>query len=95
MFQIKWLKTALANLEQAAAYIAKDKPSAARNFVKKTQEVTSLLADNPEMGRKGRVKGTRELIIPGIPYVIIYRVKGERVEIIRLFHTYRRWPSSN
>jgi toxin ParE1/3/4 len=43
-------------------------------------------------GRPGRWPGTRELIIPGTPYIVPYRVKGPVVEILRVFHGARRWP---
>ncbi len=44
------------------------------------------------MGRAGRVPGTRELLIPGTPYIIPYRVRAGAVEILRVFHAARRWP---
>ncbi|MGZ8341172.1 MAG: type II toxin-antitoxin system RelE/ParE family toxin [Telluria sp.] len=52
---------------------------------------TNKLADFPDIGRPGRVMGTRELIIhPN--YVIPYRVRGEFVDILRVQHVARRWP---
>jgi len=44
------------------------------------------------MGRPGRVPGTRELVLPNFPYIIPYRVREQRVEILRVFHTARKWP---
>lgn len=44
------------------------------------------------MGRVGRLKTTRELIVPGLPYVIRYRIKKETVEILRIHHMAQRWP---
>jgi toxin ParE1/3/4 len=55
--------------------------------------MVDALAEHPAMGRSGRVPGTRELIITGTPYLIPYRVKGKVVEILRVFHGSRRWPS--
>jgi toxin ParE1/3/4 len=46
----------------------------------------------PLMGRLGRVEGTRELVIANTPYILIYRVKLESVEILRVFHTSKRYP---
>jgi len=51
-----------------------------------------LLKKNPALGRAGRVAGTRELVVAGTPYVVPYRVRGEAVEILRVFHAARRWP---
>jgi len=50
------------------------------------------LAQHPKMGRPGRVKGTRELVISGTPFVVIYRLKARRVDIIRLLHSAQQWP---
>jgi len=44
------------------------------------------------MGRPGRKKGTRELVISRTPFVVVYRAKGPRIEIIRLLHGAQRWP---
>ncbi len=45
------------------------------------------------MGRAGRVPGTRELVISGTPYIVPYRVRGGAVEVLRVFHAARRWPT--
>jgi len=50
------------------------------------------LADLPSLGRPGRVAGTRELIVPGTPYVIPYRVRGGSLEVIAVFHGRQQWP---
>jgi toxin ParE1/3/4 len=51
------------------------------------------LANFPEMGRPGRVHGTRELVIQSTPYIVAYRLKGSTVEILALLHGARRWPT--
>lgn len=50
------------------------------------------LQSHPEMGRPGRVVGTRELIVSGTPYIIPYRVRQEQLELIAVFHGRRKWP---
>lgn len=92
--RIKWLRKALASLDEAAEYIAKDNPEAARRLVAEAFRQTDLLADHPEIGRPGRVPGTREFVMSGFPYLIPYRVRHDRVEILRVFHSARRWPAS-
>mgnify|MGYP001817449041 FL=1 len=52
----------------------------------------SQLEDHPKLGRSGRVRGTLELVIPGLPYIVPYRVKGKEVQILSVFHTARKWP---
>ncbi|MEN6441723.1 MAG: type II toxin-antitoxin system RelE/ParE family toxin [Syntrophobacter sp.] len=88
------MANALKNLDDEAVCIARDNPRAATELVKHVLDMVDALAEHPALGRPGRVPGTRELIITGTPYLIPYRVKGEAVEILRVFHGSRRWPSS-
>jgi toxin ParE1/3/4 len=90
--QIKWLRRALRNLEQAYSYILKENPEAAQKVILRIQLVTSQLDNYPLMGRLGRIEGTRELVISSTPYIVIYRVKEESVEILRVLHTSKRYP---
>lgn len=90
--QVKWLRRALRNLEQEAAWIARDNPRAAARLVAEVDGATRLLALHPDMGRPGRVPGTRELVMPDFPYIVPYRVREQRVEILRVLHTARKWP---
>lgn len=88
---IRWLKRALANLDAEAAFIARDNPAAAR-VVEAIATTVELLAKHPALGRPGRVEGTRELVVPDTPYLVPYRVRGQAVEILRVFHGARKWP---
>lgn len=90
--RVRWLRKALANLEAEADYIAQDNPIAARRLVRNIFQAVQLLKKNPAIGRAGRVAGTRELVVPGTPYIIPYRVRGGTVEILRVFHAARKWP---
>lgn len=92
-YRIRWLKTALKNLNDEAAYIARDSPKAAKELVKRVLDGVDALAEHPAIGRPGRVPGTRELVITDTSYLVPYRVKGRTVEILRVFHGSRRWPS--
>lgn len=92
--QVRWLKRALRNLKEEADYIAQDDPQAAMRVVLKIEESVALLVDQPELGRAGRVPGTRELVVPDTPYLVPYRVRSQRIDILRVFHGPRRWPSS-
>ena len=90
--RVRWLRTALANLDAEAEYIAQDNPAAARRVVQKILRAADLLKKNPAMGRAGRVAGTRELVVAETPYILPYRVRGDAVEILRVFHAARKWP---
>ena len=53
-----------------------------------------MLADHPEAGRRGRLGGTRELVIPRTAFLPIYRIdrEAQTVEILRLLHGAQQWP---
>ena len=92
--QVRWLTTALRNLDDEAGYIARENPAAARALVQRISQAVELLIENPALGRPGRIHGTRELVVPGTRYVIPYRVRSRlnRIEILRVFHASRRLP---
>ncbi len=92
--EIKWLRTALRNLDQEAKYISKDNPQAARLVVQRIQHTVLFLRDNPSLGPPGRLPGTRELVIPKTRYIVPYRVRPrlQRIEILRVFHASRKLP---
>lgn len=89
---VVWLPRALRRLEQAHQYIAQDKPVVAIQTVRRVQECAERLREFPEMGRVGRVSGTRELVIPGTDFILHYRIRTDRVEILTIIHGARRWP---
>ena len=56
--------------------------------------VETLLPNSPEMARPGRVPGTREFVIPRTPYIVPYRLVGNTIQVLRVFHSARRWPEA-
>ncbi len=90
--QIRWVRKALQNLEQAHSYIAKDDLEAAIRTVLNIQMAVNQLAQFPLMGRVGRVEGTRELVLANMPYFVVYRLQENTVEILRVLHASRRYP---
>jgi len=76
------------------AYIAYDNPEAAKSVTARIKASVLRLANFPESGRIGQIAGTRELVVPGLPYIVIYRIIKSNVEILRVFHTARNWPES-
>ena len=90
--RIRWLREALRNLDDEATHIAADDAAAARLVVKRILDAVSILAEQPGLGRPGRVPGTRELVVAKTRYIVPYRVQGKTVEILRVFHTSRRLP---
>jgi toxin ParE1/3/4 len=95
MMNLLWTPPALADLASLRAYIAEQDPAAARRVVQRIiHMVETALPRSPEMGRPGRVPGTRELVITGTPFVVPYRLRGQTIQILRVYHGARRWPES-
>jgi toxin ParE1/3/4 len=91
--RVRWLKTAVRDLDAEIAYIASDDVSAACLVMDRITEAVSLLSTQPAMGRHGRVAGTRELMVPKTRYLVPYRVRAGVIEILRVFHASRRPPT--
>lgn len=82
----------MRDLESLHAYIADDSPGAAAVTVETVVAGIEALLRHPEMGRKGRIAGTRELVIA--PYLIAYRARKTAIDILAIIHGARRWPDS-
>ena len=91
--EVRWLRAALANLDAEAEYVARDNAAVAARLVERIYETVEQLKQYPSLGRAGRVPGTRELVVSHTPYIVPYRVHGTVVEILRVLHVARRWPS--
>jgi len=90
-----WSPEAIDDLVALRAYIEQDDPTAARRIASHIIEsIETFLPNNPEIGRPGRVPGTRELVIPKTPFIVPYRVAGNTIQILRVFHGARRWPDT-
>ncbi|MBB4236165.1 type II toxin-antitoxin system RelE/ParE family toxin [Rhizobium esperanzae] len=89
--RIRWTYRALRRLDEIGAYIEKDNPDAAARVVARIVTAVDTLVELPASGRPGRIKGTREVVLADIPYIIPYRV-GRDVVIITVMHAHQRWP---
>lgn len=89
---VVWSARAVRHLDRLRAFIARDRPGAAGNVVAAILGHVDRLAQHPGLGRAGRVPGTRELVVHGTPYLVPYRVRNDRLEIIAIFHGRQRWP---
>lgn len=92
--RIRWTRPAAHALENIQDYIAKDNPRAALQVAQRIRVAVNQLADNPRIGRRGRLRGTYELVVHGIPYIVPYRIKNTDVQILNVYHTSRKWPPS-
>jgi toxin ParE1/3/4 len=89
---VQWTVSAGLDRKAAIDYIAKDNLSAALSQLDEIEGQTDRLADYPKLGRPGRVKGTRELVVNRTPFIVVYRIKGEMVQILRVLHGAQQWP---
>ncbi|TRC94353.1 type II toxin-antitoxin system RelE/ParE family toxin [Mesorhizobium sp. WSM4303] len=89
MSKVRWTIRALRRLHQIGAFVEKDSPNAASRVVAR---IVSAADSLPAMGRVGRIRGTRELVLADIPYLIPYRVVGREIEIITVMHAAQKWP---
>jgi toxin ParE1/3/4 len=91
--RIRWTEPASHDLLQIADYLEKHGSSAiARRIALSIYERVGALARFPEQGRPGRKSGSRELVLSGLPYLAVYRLKGNAVEILRILHGAQMWP---
>lgn len=90
--KIVWTESARQDLQEIFEYISDENPRAARVLLADIKEKTGMLGNNPQMGRPGRVDGTRELVLTGTQYILPYRVKQQQIQILAVFHTARQWP---
>lgn len=90
--RIEWLPEAVRNRDTQLAYIGERNPAAAIDIGDAIEAFVNRLADFPESARPGRVPGTRELVVTGTPFVIVYRVEPAAVVILRVLHGAQRWP---
>lgn len=88
---LEWLPAARRDFDDLVDYIAADHPIAAIEQGDEIEAQVSMLSDHPRMGRPGRVKGTRELIVVRTPFIAAYRIKGKYVQILRVLHGAQQW----
>jgi toxin ParE1/3/4 len=76
------------------AYIGADNPKAALQVSERIVQQISMLQEQPHAGRVGRQAGTRELVVGGTSYIVIYRVDVKRqfIQVLRIVHHAQRWP---
>ncbi len=92
--KVKWTRRALKQLKIAQEYIAEDNPIAAQEVAQRIWDATKLLSAQPDMGRLGRVTGTREWVVKKTPYLLAYQVVGDDLRVIAVIHSKQLWPKS-
>jgi addiction module RelE/StbE family toxin len=91
--RVRWTELAARDLTSICDYIhERDSAEVARNVALRIHEAIGALVQFPRLGRSGRKAGTRELIFAGLPYLAIYRVREDVIEINRILHGAQKWP---
>lgn len=91
---LKWSAFAWADRATIFDFIETDNPRAAAAIDERIRSRVMGLAQFPEMGRPGRIEGTRELVISGTPYIAAYCIDGGTVRILRVLHGAQQWPEA-
>jgi addiction module RelE/StbE family toxin len=91
--QVRWTEPAARDLEEISEYIRSDRPAAARHVAQSLFDAANSLTLLPGRGRMGRIPGTRELIVVGLPYIIVYKISDAAIHVLRIYHGARKWPA--
>ena len=90
--RVRWTTDAADDLERICDYIAESRPESARKVAKTIVEGIGTLELFPNRGRPGRVEATREFVFASLPFLAIYEVYGDHVQVLRILHGAQRWP---
>ena len=90
--KIKLSRLAAQDLQSAFDYISKENINAANSVIKRILESIEKLTNFPAMGRAGRVPHTKELVVSGSPFIIVYQVHQNTMYIVRIIHSSKKWP---
>ena len=91
--RIRWTQPAARDLTHICDYTKeRDGPAAARRVALAIYEGITTLTQFPQRGRPGRKLNTRELVFPGLPFLAVYRIREDVIEINRILHGAQRWP---
>ena len=90
--RLNWARDAVSDLDSIEEYIGRDNPEAAFRTFAEIIRQAEILAEHPGLGRPGRIEGTRELVIAGLPYIVAYLHRGDTVTLLRVLHGAMKWP---
>jgi addiction module RelE/StbE family toxin len=89
--RVRWTTPAAEDLYNIVGHIRRDNPDAATDVAQSLYDGCGTLRKFPHLGRKGRIEGTRDLVFSGLPYIVVYRIQGQTVEIMRIYHGAQDW----
>ncbi len=90
--EVRFSESSLEDLRSIREYICANNEEAAKKVVAHIlEQVETILANNPAIGRAGRILRTREFVISNYPYILPYQVRENTIYILRVLHTSRKW----
>jgi toxin ParE1/3/4 len=90
--RLRWTLAAAGDFESIGDYLAKHLPAFAKSTIQEIYQIILTLRTIPTRGRIGREEGTRELVLPRLPYIVVYRVKDKDIEILHIYHGAQHRP---
>jgi addiction module toxin, RelE/StbE family len=91
--KLRYTRQARDDLAEIHEFISRRNPAAAANVIFLIRRTAEALIPNPQIGRPGRVAGTRELAVVRYPFVVVYRALGDEIHVLSVIHTARQWPA--
>ncbi|MEE8059034.1 MAG: type II toxin-antitoxin system RelE/ParE family toxin [Pseudomonadales bacterium] len=93
MLPVRWTEPALADLIESQRYYEQVNPQAAEMLAQQVWGASQRLGENPSIGRTGEVEGTQEWVVQKSPYILVYRVRSDHVEMLHVYHDRQDWQS--
>jgi toxin ParE1/3/4 len=92
--KLRYTPRAKLDLAEIHDYIAQENPPVARRIILRIRSAAKTLLQNSQIGRIGRIAGTRELTVGSFPFMLAYRIESEEIQILAVVHTARLWPEN-
>jgi toxin ParE1/3/4 len=92
--KIRWTTIAANDLKAVYEYVREESVVHADKLVTRIFSGIEMLERYPQLGREGRLEGTRELAIASTPFIVFYRIRRNQIEILGVLHAARKWPDS-
>ncbi|HHK73544.1 MAG TPA: type II toxin-antitoxin system RelE/ParE family toxin [Rhizobiales bacterium] len=90
--KLRYTQQARRDLDSLYHYVAREDPNAAQGVVERMAAMIDHLPEHPALGLRGRMAEVLELVIPNLPFVVVYEVSKKHIDILAIIHKSRRWP---
>jgi len=91
--RLRWTEGAANDLQRISDYLFEQNPAAAASIIRRIYAAPARLTSFPQSGRAGRQSHTREIVIPNLPFIVVYDTRGDDVvRVLRILHAAQKWP---